>query len=91
VLPTKKKYIDDVDSMNEYNSESPHTPAEWQATVDAAQALLALNAARQYGLIAGGPRINVPRCQELLELGEARGFRPLPDVKDRILSEILPL
>jgi hypothetical protein len=76
--------------MNGYYSDAPHTPSEWQAAVDAAEALLVLNAARQQGLVAGVPWIDVPRCQELLELGEARGFRPLPDVKDRILPWILP-
>src|SRR5262245_17273512 len=71
--------------------ESSKTPAEWQAAVDAAGAFLVLESARLYGLVVGGPRVNVLRCEELLELGRARGFEPAPDAAERLLSELRPL
>lgn len=39
---------------------------EWQEAVDGAYALLALDAARRYGLITGGPGVNVGRCRQIL-------------------------
>jgi hypothetical protein len=67
---------------------SPKTPAEWQASVDAALALLQLDSARQYGLITGRPTVNVDRCLEILELGRARGFEPASDVAERLMVEL---
>ena len=37
---------------------------------------LALDSARQYGLVTGGPVIDVDRCWELLARGRAKGFVP---------------
>jgi hypothetical protein len=54
----------------------PQTEVEWQIAVDAANALLRIDAARQYGLIEGGPAIDVDRCVELIERGAARGTMP---------------
>ena len=54
----------------------PQTPVEWQQVVDACQGLLALDSARQYGLVTGGPVIDVDRCWELLARGRAKGFVP---------------
>jgi hypothetical protein len=54
----------------------PQTEVEWQIAVDAANALLRIDAARQYGLIVGGPAIDVDRCVELLERGAAQGTVP---------------
>ncbi len=67
----------------------PSTPAEWQDAVDAAQLLLLIDSARQYGLIDGGPAVDVERCVQVLEVGKARGYRPAPDAKiiQRALSE----
>ena len=41
--------------------ESPRTPSEWQAAVDAAEAGLALESARLNGLVLGGPRVDGAR------------------------------
>jgi hypothetical protein len=50
----------------------------WQELVDSAHALLAIDSARQYGLVQGGPKLNQDRCREILRDGEKRGFRPSP-------------
>lgn len=65
----------------------PSTITEWQDAVNLAQACLQIHATRVYGLISGGPVINVDRCDELLARGEQRNIRPDPHVvKDIILS-----
>jgi len=56
----------------------PETPEQWQYCVDGASLGLHLDAARQYGLVTGGPGIDVGRCTELLRRGAERGFRPRP-------------
>lgn len=54
----------------------PVTPEEWQTVVNAAQFLLELDSARQYGLIEGGPSINVARCERMLARGRKLGYEP---------------
>jgi hypothetical protein len=54
----------------------PHSPAEWQAVVDAAEACLLLESARQYGLVTGGPGVNVGRCEDILNRGAELGIHP---------------
>lgn len=54
----------------------PDSDGEWQECVDLAHGLLAIQSAREYGLITGGPHCDTDRCVELLELGKARGFTP---------------
>lgn len=56
--------------------EQPRTDAQWQEAVNLAHAFLLIESAKRYGLITGGPTVNVDRCAELLRMGEARGFRP---------------
>jgi hypothetical protein len=51
--------------------------------------MLRLESAKFYGLVTGGPRVNVGRCREILELGQARGFAPAEDAAERILGERL--
>lgn len=55
---------------------NPKTPAEWQDAVDAAEFLLALESARIYGLVSGGPVGNLERCEDILAAGRARGVTP---------------
>jgi hypothetical protein len=57
---------------------NPRTPDEWQLAVDGAKFYLGVDAARQYGLITGGPKVNAERCQRLLELGKRKGYTPAP-------------
>lgn len=59
--------------------KNPTTPEDWQLAVDAAKGALALDSARQYGFVTGGPTVNVDRCEEILREGAARGIRPSPD------------
>jgi len=54
----------------------PVTPHEWQEAVDAAHLWLLIDAARQYGLVTGGPAVDVGRCEEILAAGATAGFRP---------------
>jgi hypothetical protein len=58
-------------------TRDPKTPAEWQAAVDTAEACLLIDSARQYGLITGGPVVDVDRCEQILIRGRARGFTPI--------------
>lgn len=54
----------------------PKTREEWQEAVDLAEGLLALESARAYGFVAGGPSVDVARCEEVLRRGRDRGFTP---------------
>jgi len=66
----------------------PKTTAEWQEAVDAAHGCLALDAARQYGLVTGGPAVNVDRAVELLRQAKLRKIFPRPDAIERFVQEI---
>jgi hypothetical protein len=55
---------------------NPQLSQEWQDAVNTAEFLLLLESARGYGLITGGPTVNVERCMEILELGREKGFFP---------------
>lgn len=65
---------------------SPTTPEEWQFAVDAAEALLQIDSARQYGLIEGGPVVVVERCVALLERGKQLGHVPAADAVERFVA-----
>lgn len=58
--------------------KNPKTPAEWQFCVDAAEFYLAMDSAKQYGLITGGPIIDIERCDELLSRGKTLGYKARP-------------
>lgn len=66
----------------------PVTPEQWQDAVDAAHALLTFEAARIYGLVEGGPEVNVERCVELLEDGKAMGVVPGAEAVRRMVEEL---
>lgn len=63
----------------------PETRGEWQEAVDAAHALLVLDAARQYGLVRGGPVPNVERCEEILKRGKQRRVKPSKHAIERFV------
>jgi hypothetical protein len=67
----------------------PETDHEWQHLVDACEGALALDAARKYGLVWGGPKVNVDRCLELLLAGAARGYHPREDAPEHFVHELL--
>jgi hypothetical protein len=54
----------------------PKTPEEWQEAVDAAAGARAIADCAMYGLITGGPKINVRRCDDILARGRKRGIAP---------------
>lgn len=54
----------------------PDTPEQWQEAVDMAKSLLMVHSAKSYGLVAGGPNVNVERCEQLLRDGARIGFIP---------------
>lgn len=56
--------------------KEPETPAEWEDAVAWAEACLLLDSARQYGLVTGGPGVDVDRCVAVLEQGRSRGYSP---------------
>lgn len=66
----------------------PRTRKEWQQAVDAAEALLRVDAAKQYGLVEGGPDVDEERCRELLEKGQRRGFRPREEAVEAIILQL---
>jgi hypothetical protein len=68
----------------------PHTAEEWQMAVDAAAGLRGIADCRMYGLLGGGPTINVARCDEILALGEARGVRPSKPAGDLMVDLLTP-
>lgn len=68
--------------------QDPQGDAEWQNAADAAHALLAVDAARTYGLITGGPDVDVERCSEMPERASLRGITLAKDAIERYLGEI---
>jgi len=67
----------------------PKTPDEWRACVAFAEAALLLDAARQYGLVVGGPAVNVDRCHALLARGAALGYVPTQAATDAAVLAIV--
>jgi len=65
----------------------PRSPDEWQDAVDSADVLLLIDAAQQYGLVTGGPKVNIARCNELLAAGAEGGVFPsAPDRRREALG-----
>lgn len=64
----------------------PRTRGEWQDAVDAAEGALCLGSARQYGLVTGGPEVNLERAAVLLREGKRHGITPAPDAAQRFAS-----
>lgn len=57
--------------------QEPTTPDEWRRAVTLAEVCLDLDAARRYGLVTGGPDVDVERCVDLLKRGRQRGVVPV--------------
>ncbi|HWP59475.1 MAG TPA: hypothetical protein VNL14_16405 [Candidatus Acidoferrales bacterium] len=64
--------------------KDPQTREEWQEALDMASVLMLIDA-RKYGLITGGPEVNVERCADVLRRGAARGYKPSADAVERLL------
>lgn len=69
--------------------KTPKTVADWQTAVDAAHGALALDAARQYGLVTGGPAVDVARAEQLLADGAKRRIYPGVDAVERFITAML--
>ena len=54
----------------------PKTLEEWQEAADAANFLLELESCRMFGLIEGGPEVNLARCESILNRAAKRGIAP---------------
>ena len=67
------------------HGQRPQTREQWHEAVDGAYSLLCLDSARQYGLVTGGPRVNVERCRAVLEQGAAMSIRPAPDAVEKLI------
>lgn len=66
----------------------PETPAEWQDAANAASFFLLLESARAFGLVTGGPTVDVDRCDQILEAAAARGVTPADG--DELCARFLP-
>jgi hypothetical protein len=66
----------------------PQTRAEWQDAVDGAAGLRAIADCKMYGLIDGGPVINLARCDQILERGKAKGIEPSKPAVDLAIALI---
>ena len=77
-----------VDLLSRVKAVSPQTPEEWQTAVDAAEGALALDSCRQYGLVTGGPKVNVNRCCEIIDAGRKRGIVPSPDAVQQFVAAL---
>jgi hypothetical protein len=63
----------------------PETPEEWRDAVEWAEVMLLLDSARKYGMVTGGPEVDVARCLELQARGQALGHVPTtPGTEARI-------
>lgn len=66
----------------------PRTKIEWQEAVNLASLMIHIDSARQYGLTTGGPSIDAERCQSILVVGAARGYRPIKADVDAAMRAI---
>ena len=69
--------------------KEPKTREEWQEVTDMCHFYLLLDSARQYGLVDGGPQINVKRCEQLFSKATRLGFSPSPGSVERLTAELL--
>lgn len=69
-------------------TKEPATPSEWQEAVDLAYGAQCLDSARQYGLVSGGPKVNLDRCDEILRRGNQLGYTPGPGAVERFMKQL---
>ncbi len=65
----------------------PITEADWQMAVDAAAACLSIESARQFGLIIGGPEVDIERCTQIVAQGIDLGITASPGAAARYVGE----
>ena len=68
----------------------PRSRPEWQYAADLAELALILHAAREFGLVAGGPVVVVERCDAIIAAARLMGIDPAPSAEllDRFLAEL---
>jgi hypothetical protein len=69
----------------------PKTPEEWQEAVDVAAGVRAIADCKMYGLIEGGPEIDIARCDDILARGRRRGItpsRPVTELAVELVKQI---
>lgn len=54
----------------------PRNEAEWREAVNIASALRLLHDCKLYGLVTGGPKADIERCDLILSRGKSLGFEP---------------
>lgn len=54
--------------------KNPKTVAEWREAALGAEAAIALDDCRMYGLLVGGPTVNRERCLSIIDRAKARGI-----------------
>lgn len=64
----------------------PKSEQEWQDAVDTAHVMLLIDSATKYGLVRGGPKIDVARCEDVLARGKALGYEPAEDAPERLVG-----
>jgi hypothetical protein len=69
--------------------KTPRTPEEWQHVVNLCKAWRNVHDARLYGLIHGGPVLDVERIDELLAQGKVLGITPQPALTEEMVIALL--
>lgn len=69
--------------------KDPQTPEQWRMAAAMAQACIVLDAARQYGLVTGGPGVNLNRCLEVVARAKARDIVPSEAEIDQAIQAIV--
>jgi hypothetical protein len=67
----------------------PQTPEEWQEAVNAAAGARAVADCKLYGLLVGGPNINVRRCDQILARGRKQGITPSHPIDELAVAFVL--
>lgn len=70
------------------SNQDPRTPEQWQEAVDYAKGALALEDARAYGLVTGGPKVYVELARELIRRGAAMGIHPRPEAIEAFVAAL---
>ncbi len=65
---------------------NPSTVDEWKDAVNLAEGAKLFYCAKAYGLITGGPEVNVERCAQILQQGAKKGIFPRSDAGDVFLK-----
>jgi hypothetical protein len=69
--------------------KQPQTPAEWNEAAALAEVMLDIDTARRYGLITGGPEINVERCRAIIRDARAQGIVSTATTINRVTDAIV--